>query len=65
MHTQILKLAIRMQTLMGCEEGQDLIEYALVLGLVALGATAAIKAMGGGLDFAFTVISNTLASSLT
>jgi pilus assembly protein Flp/PilA len=65
MNAQILKLAAMMQMLMVSEEGQDLVEYTLVLGLVVFGATAAIKALGGGLDFAFTIISNTLSSSLT
>ncbi|HUH63122.1 MAG TPA: hypothetical protein VLZ50_09010 [Terracidiphilus sp.] len=65
MHTQILRLAILLQSLMVREEGQDVIEYTLVLILVAFGATAAIKTLGGALDFAFTAISSTLASSLT
>jgi pilus assembly protein Flp/PilA len=65
MRTQILKLAAILQSLMAREEGQDVIEYTLVLVLVAFGATAAIKALGGALDFAFTIVSNTLASSLT
>jgi pilus assembly protein Flp/PilA len=58
-------LMLKMQALAVGEEGQDLVEYTLVMVLVALGATAALKAMGGGLNFAFTIISNTLASSLT
>ena len=65
MHTQIYSFAILVRSLMAREEGQDVIEYALVLILVAFGATAAIKAMGGALDFAFTTISTTLASILT
>ena len=64
-HTRILRSATLFRSLMAREEGQDVIECALVLILVAFGATAAIKAMGGALDFAFTTIGATLASSLT
>lgn len=46
------------------EEGQDLVEYALVVALVAFGATSALKALGGGLNHAFSQISSTLNSSL-
>jgi len=65
MNNLMLKLFVKMQTLMNREEGQDLVEYALVVALVAFGATAALKTLGGGLNSAFTNISSTLASSLT
>ncbi|MGB6690366.1 MAG: Flp family type IVb pilin [Terracidiphilus sp.] len=51
--------------LLNSQEGQDLVEYALVVALVAFGATAALQTLGQGLNSAFTTISNTLASSLT
>jgi pilus assembly protein Flp/PilA len=47
---------------MSREEGQDLVEYALVVALVAFGATAGMKALAGGLNTAFNNISTTLAS---
>jgi pilus assembly protein Flp/PilA len=65
MNNLMLKLFVQMQTLMAREEGQDLVEYALVVALVAFGATAALKTLGSGLNSAFTNISSTLASSLT
>jgi pilus assembly protein Flp/PilA len=65
MNNLMLKLFVKMQTLMVREEGQDLVEYALVVALVAFGATAALKTLGTGLNSAFTTISTTLASSLT
>ncbi len=65
MHPQILKLAVKMRALVAHEEGQNLIEYTLVLVLVAFGATAGVQALGKGLDSAFTFVSNILASSLT
>jgi|HubBroStandDraft_1064217.scaffolds.fasta_scaffold2831115_1 pilus assembly protein Flp/PilA len=65
MNDIMLKLFVKIQTLTAREEGQDLVEYALVVALVAFGATAALKTLGSGLNSAFTNISSTLASSLT
>jgi pilus assembly protein Flp/PilA len=61
----LLKVFVKIQTLWVREEGQDLVEYALVVALVAFGATAALQTLGQGLNSAFTTISQTLASSLT
>jgi pilus assembly protein Flp/PilA len=55
----------RLMVLLDSQEGQDLVEYALVVALVAFGATAALQTLGSGLNSAFTTISTTLASSLT
>lgn len=55
----------RLMVLLNNQEGQDLVEYALVVALVAFGATAALQTLGSGLNSAFTTISTTLASSLT
>jgi pilus assembly protein Flp/PilA len=65
MNNLMLKLLVKLQSLAVREEGQDLVEYALVVALVAFGATAALKTLGTGLNHAFTNISSTLASSLT
>jgi pilus assembly protein Flp/PilA len=65
MNNLMLKLFVKMQTLMAREEGQDLVEYALVVALVAFGATAALKTLGTGLNTAVSQISSTLNSSLT
>jgi pilus assembly protein Flp/PilA len=42
------------------EEGQDLIEYALIAGLLALAAVAALTAMSGTLDSIWTSLNNAL-----
>jgi pilus assembly protein Flp/PilA len=65
MNKWALNLLIKAQTLTIREEGQDLVEYALVVALVAFGATAALKTLGTGLNTAFSTISSTLHSSLT
>jgi len=64
MNTMLLKLLVKFQDLMSREEGQDLVEYALVVALVAFGATAGMKILASGLNNAFTTISSTLSSSL-
>ncbi len=65
MSTGLLKLVVFVRSLTIREEGQDLVEYALVVALVAFGATAALQQLGVGLNTAFSQISSTLASSLT
>jgi len=64
MNNTMIKLYVKLQNLMNREEGQDLVEYALVVALVAFGATAALKTLGTGLNTAFSQISTTLSSSL-
>jgi pilus assembly protein Flp/PilA len=60
MNTIFLKLLIKFQDFASREEGQDLVEYALVVALVAFGATAGMKTLAGGLNKAFQGISTTL-----
>jgi pilus assembly protein Flp/PilA len=60
----LLKLYVKFQDLASREEGQDLVEYALVVALIAFGATAGMKALAGGLNTAFNTISTTLASNI-
>jgi pilus assembly protein Flp/PilA len=50
MNTMLLKLYVKFQDLMNREEGQDLVEYALVVALIALGATAGMSALAGGIN---------------
>lgn len=65
MRIALFGFLFRLQTLLAREDGQDLVEYALVVALVAFGSTTALKLLGTGLNHAFTSISSTLASSLT
>lgn len=61
----IQKLYMRLYFLLLSEEGQDLVEYALVVALIAFGATAGMKALASGLNKAFGQISTTLGSYVT
>ena len=46
------------------ESGQDLIEYALVAALIALGAITAMKGLANGISAAFSTISSDLSSAV-
>jgi pilus assembly protein Flp/PilA len=46
------------------ESGQDLIEYALVAGLIALGAIAAMTGLSGKIGSAFDTVGNNLTNSV-
>lgn len=65
MRTVLTGFLFRLHTLLAREDGQDLVEYALVVALVAFGSTTALKLLGSGLSHAFSNISTTLSSSLT
>jgi pilus assembly protein Flp/PilA len=48
---------------MSCEEGQDLVEYALVVALIALGAVAAMQALSTQISTIFGTIQTKLAAA--
>ena len=65
MRDQMLLLYTKLQILLTTEEGQDLVEYALVVALIAFGAVAGMGALATEINSAFNDISSDLASSLT
>jgi pilus assembly protein Flp/PilA len=60
----LLKLYVKLQDLTSREEGQDLVEYALVVALIAFSAVSGMKAVAHGLNLAFNTISTTLSTSV-
>jgi pilus assembly protein Flp/PilA len=46
------------------ESGQDLIEYALVAAIIALGATAAMTSLAGNISNAFSTVGAKLTSAV-
>jgi pilus assembly protein Flp/PilA len=48
------------QSLVRKDEGQDLLEYALLVALIALGAVLAVTAAGDKVSEIFTAISNAI-----
>jgi pilus assembly protein Flp/PilA len=59
----VMKFITRLRTLAKSEEAQDLIEYALLVGLISLVAVAAITTAGGNINTIFTSIGAKLASA--
>jgi pilus assembly protein Flp/PilA len=64
MNDRILKLYIKMQNLLSQDEGQDLVEYALVVALIALAATAGMGKLATSLNGAFTSLGTTLTTDI-
>lgn len=54
----------RLRALVRNEEGQDLIEYALLVALISLVAVVAIGTAGSAVNNIFTSISNQLSTAL-
>jgi len=65
MNTLLLKLLIHFQDFASREDGQDLVEYAMLVSLVAFGATAGMRALATGLNSSFKGISSTLGSYIS
>ena len=64
MKNLVLKLSAKMQNVMMSEEGQDLIEYALVVALIAFAATAGMNSLATKINSAFISIGTTLSNDL-
>jgi pilus assembly protein Flp/PilA len=65
MNKMLFNLYVKFQALKNGEEGQDLVEYALVVALIAFGATAGMSSLSGAINTAFANISSTLSTSIT
>jgi pilus assembly protein Flp/PilA len=63
MKDRLLKLSVKMQNLLVNEEGQDLIEYALVVALIAFAAVTAMKALAVDINLVFTAIGAALVAA--
>ena len=58
-----LRLYVKMQALKDAlkdENGQDMVEYAIVMGLIALGATVAMKGLATTIGTGFTSVGTKL-----
>jgi pilus assembly protein Flp/PilA len=65
MKDKLMKLSVKLQALLMSEEGQDLIEYALVVALIGFAATAGMKSLATSLNAAFGQIGTTLSSYIS
>jgi pilus assembly protein Flp/PilA len=60
----LLRLYVKFQDLMSREEGQDLVEYALVVAVIALGSIAAMNKVANSISSEFSVIESTFSSAV-
>ena len=58
-----MKLIDRVVSFVRNDEGQDLIEYALLVGLISLVAVAALQLTGNSVNNIFTAIQGKLATA--
>jgi pilus assembly protein Flp/PilA len=64
MKDRFLMLSIKMQNLLRSEEGQDLIEYALVVALIAFAATAGMGTLAKDINNAFIAMGTSLTTAV-
>lgn len=67
MKDTLLKLYIKFQDLKSKlqeEEGQDLVEYALIVALISLAAVAGMTALAGDINSAFNTVGSKLSTSI-
>jgi pilus assembly protein Flp/PilA len=60
MNTMFLKMYLKCQDLMNREEGQDLVEYALVIALVSVAAVTSLGTLANKIVNTFGAISTAL-----
>jgi pilus assembly protein Flp/PilA len=68
MRDTFLKLLVKAQVTLASlkkDDGQDLVEYALVVALVAFAATAGMNSLAKGINTAFSNIAVTLGNYIT
>jgi len=68
MKNKLMKLYVQAQTIresLKKEDGQDLIEYALVVALIAFAATAGMSSLATGINTAFGTIAGKLGTAIT
>ena len=61
MSNTLMNLYVKFQSLKNGEEGQDLVEYALLVALIALVCIAGVNNVATAINSVFTNISSTLA----
>ena len=63
MNDLMIKMYITLKSVMDREEGQNLVEYALVVALIAFGAVGGMKFLSSNINVAFSKIATTLTSA--
>ena len=65
MNDLMIKMYATLKSVAAREEGQDLVEYALVVALIAFGAITGMGALATGLNHAFSQIAITLTTNVS
>lgn len=60
----LIKIYAGIKSFLCRKDGQDLVEYALVVAVIAFGATTAMRGLSNEIKTAFGTISSQLGSSL-
>jgi pilus assembly protein Flp/PilA len=63
MQKRLLNFYLTIRNLTSAEDGQDLVEYALIVALIAFAATAGMGSLANAINNAFTAIGNSLTST--
>lgn len=64
MHFQLLSLKLALRKALTREDGQDLVEYALIVALIALAATAGMNTLAQDLSGAFSSIGTSVTNNI-
>ncbi len=65
MNKLLLKLHFTVKNLVEREEGQDLVEYALLIALIAFACVAGMGKLADDINAAFSQIGTTVSSNIT
>jgi pilus assembly protein Flp/PilA len=65
MNTLLFRVTAYVRDLIEDEQGQDLVEYALVVALIAFSAICGMRFLSSGLNHSFSQISVVLTSNIT
>lgn len=64
LNDSLLMFHVRLVRFLQEDDAQDLIEYALVVALIAFGATAAMRTLANKISTSFSTIGTTLTTSV-
>lgn len=64
MRRLVFRILVVLQRIRDDESAQDLVEYALIVAVMAFGTVAGMHSLASGVTLAFNGVSSTLATSL-
>jgi Flp pilus assembly pilin Flp len=64
-HTSLNRVIWQVMSYLSREDGQDLVEYGLVIALIAFGTITALKSVGSDISLIYSAINSTVTSSVS